>query len=269
MESHPLAENYRPMTEAEFEVLTESIRANGCRNDIWTFEGKILDGRHRFRACQIVGIEPKLKEFKGTYEEAHEFAEIQNGDRRHDAPKTPAIRKSRVAELRAKGMSTRQIADELKIHKTQVLRDLDTVCPPEPDATVSLPEPKESEPQPADEPPLLNDERLREKPKQTTQAAAKPVAPAKPPEKITGRDGKQYPATKPTPARKPEPKEQPKPKCAWADVATQLAQVANVIESMGAIKDDPSEPWKLVESLEAAGRSLLKRATELRKRHGL
>lgn len=64
----------------------------------------------------------------------------------------------------------------------------------------------------------------------------------------------------------PKPK---KTKCPWSDVAAELSRAASALESMGKIQDEVQEPWKLVESLETAGRALLQRSRELRRRYGL
>lgn len=88
---------------------------------------------------------------------------------------------------------------------------------------------------------------------------------------MRGRDGRNYPATKPK-AAKPQKNthqdahnDQSVP---WAEVVTSLNTVA---EQIGRTSDIPEEmkPWQLVESLERTGRSLLQRARELRRRHKL
>jgi len=58
LEFHPLADIFPMMEGAEFAELVEDIRTNGLRNAIMLHEGKILDGRNRYRACLALGIEP-------------------------------------------------------------------------------------------------------------------------------------------------------------------------------------------------------------------
>lgn len=55
---HPAAELFPLMPEAEFEALKEDIRVNGQNDDIVLWDGQLLDGRHRLRACTELGIEP-------------------------------------------------------------------------------------------------------------------------------------------------------------------------------------------------------------------
>jgi len=45
LEHHPLAEIFPEMNGSEFEGLKASIRANGLRQPIVLYEGKVLDGR--------------------------------------------------------------------------------------------------------------------------------------------------------------------------------------------------------------------------------
>src|SRR5919198_5331528 len=48
-----------PLSAEEYEGLKERIKQNGLVPIIINSQGVILDGHHRFRACQELGIEPK------------------------------------------------------------------------------------------------------------------------------------------------------------------------------------------------------------------
>ena len=63
--------------------LTEDIRQHGLREPIWLYEGKILDGRNRYRACQAAGVEPVFSDFNGDYDQAYRFSISLNLHRRH------------------------------------------------------------------------------------------------------------------------------------------------------------------------------------------
>lgn len=62
---HPLANIFPLLEGREFEELTQSIKENGQRDKIILFNGMILDGRNRYRACLALGIEPLFREYEG------------------------------------------------------------------------------------------------------------------------------------------------------------------------------------------------------------
>lgn len=64
-ELHPLAELIPPMSDEEFADLLADVRANGLRSPITLYEEKVLDGRHRLRACEELGIAPATASFDG------------------------------------------------------------------------------------------------------------------------------------------------------------------------------------------------------------
>lgn len=63
---HSLA-NIFPLLEADaFDQLVADIKAHGLREPIWLYEGKILDGRNRYRACVKARIEPSFRDYGGN-----------------------------------------------------------------------------------------------------------------------------------------------------------------------------------------------------------
>jgi ParB-like chromosome segregation protein Spo0J len=62
---HEVANLFPPMSDTDFASLRESIRAIGQSDPIWVWQGKVIDGRHRLRACNELGIEPKICEWDG------------------------------------------------------------------------------------------------------------------------------------------------------------------------------------------------------------
>jgi len=64
MEFHPIANMFPLMGDGELDELSDSIAANGLHQPIVMYEGKILDGRNRYRAwCDFVGEEVTREQF--------------------------------------------------------------------------------------------------------------------------------------------------------------------------------------------------------------
>lgn len=81
METHPAAELFHLLTGKEYEAFKADIAERGLIEPIWLCDGKILDGRNRYRACLDVGIDPQFREYTGDSPTA--FAWSANGSRRH------------------------------------------------------------------------------------------------------------------------------------------------------------------------------------------
>ncbi|MCY4056658.1 MAG: ParB/RepB/Spo0J family partition protein [Gammaproteobacteria bacterium] len=80
---HPLAALFPPMQDDEFLALCESIRLHGQREPVLVWNGRILDGAHRTRACLRLGITPKTEQFKGDADDAQAMVLDLNLHRRH------------------------------------------------------------------------------------------------------------------------------------------------------------------------------------------
>jgi ParB-like nuclease domain len=110
--AHELA-NLLPMTSAsEFANLKADIAANGLLQPIWLFEGRILDGRNRYRACKelrYVFTSKDFREFEGDYAAAEAFVFSSNFQRRQ-LSKTQMNEVIKTMILKYPNESTRQIA---------------------------------------------------------------------------------------------------------------------------------------------------------------
>lgn len=65
---HPLASIWPLMTGYELDRIVADMRENGYRDSegpITTYQGTILDGRNRARACHLAGVEPLVREWNG------------------------------------------------------------------------------------------------------------------------------------------------------------------------------------------------------------
>jgi ParB-like chromosome segregation protein Spo0J len=93
---HPLAETVPSMTDEEYVELVADIRANGLREKITLYQDMILDGRHRYKACNATGRTAVFDTFEGTEAQARAFVISKNYHRRMV---TAAKKRERIAEL--------------------------------------------------------------------------------------------------------------------------------------------------------------------------
>ena len=134
-----LAEKYQvmpPPTDEEYEALKADIAERGVQVPVeYDEDGNILDGSHRVRACQELGITdwPKVVRRGLTEEQKFEHALALNLHRRH---LTREQRRELVVRLRQQGWSLRRIAERLGVHHDTVREDLLGVGNPTP-ATVT------------------------------------------------------------------------------------------------------------------------------------
>lgn len=82
MKQHPLSAAFPAMPEDEFRALVEDVKANGLREPVTVFEHKVLDGWHRWRACQEAGVACKTVQLPVT-KEPMAFVLSRNLHRRH------------------------------------------------------------------------------------------------------------------------------------------------------------------------------------------
>jgi ParB-like chromosome segregation protein Spo0J len=83
MDVHEIATLFPHMSEVDRDHLRASLIQEGQLEDILLFEGKILDGRHRYETCIELGLEPRVREFEGNIAEAFSHSVALNLSRRH------------------------------------------------------------------------------------------------------------------------------------------------------------------------------------------
>jgi hypothetical protein len=81
---HPLCTLFPRLEGVEFAALVADIKANGQREPIVMFEGMVLDGGNRLRACIEAGVKPEFKDFEG--QSIVSFVLSANLHRRHMTP---------------------------------------------------------------------------------------------------------------------------------------------------------------------------------------
>ena len=85
LEPHPFAALFPGLPPEELTQLARDIKERGQLEPIILYKGVILDGRNRYRACQIAGVKPRIEEFdaKATKRSPEEFVLSRNLRRRH------------------------------------------------------------------------------------------------------------------------------------------------------------------------------------------
>lgn len=78
---HTIADIFPLMDGQPLADLTEDVKTHGLREPIWLYEGQILDGRNRYRACLAAGVEPVFVDYNG--DDALGFVVSLNLHRRH------------------------------------------------------------------------------------------------------------------------------------------------------------------------------------------
>src|SRR6516164_4325602 len=118
LEPHPFSKMFPPISEEAFGKLAADIKLHGLRQHIVLYQGKILDGNNRYRACSLAGRKPTFADFTGIDADARNYVISVNIHRRHLSP--DQRRDIIAALLKADpGQSNRQVADAAKAdHKT-------------------------------------------------------------------------------------------------------------------------------------------------------
>jgi hypothetical protein len=65
MKFHPFANVFPLMSAGELAELAADIAGHGQREPIFTYEGQILDGRNRFKACKMAKRKPWFEPWDG------------------------------------------------------------------------------------------------------------------------------------------------------------------------------------------------------------
>jgi hypothetical protein len=124
---HPFADIFPMMDEAALAELAADIKAESQREPIYLWRDQIIDGRNRYAACQIAGVEPVIKriEFPGGEQEALAYVLSRNLKRRHlNAPqRTEVIRRLRLLP-QWRDASNVEIAKQIGVSEATVRRDL-------------------------------------------------------------------------------------------------------------------------------------------------
>jgi len=123
VDDHPLAELFPLMTDAEINEMAEDIKANGQKSKIVLFDGKILDGRNRYRACLLASVEPQFTTYAGKNEVA--FVVSLNLHRRHLTTSQRAVVAAKISEASRNSdhpISQENASKMMKVSKDAVIQ---------------------------------------------------------------------------------------------------------------------------------------------------
>jgi ParB-like chromosome segregation protein Spo0J len=99
LDVHPLADlpGFPEMEPEPFRSFIDDIKYRGQQEPIILYEGKILDGKNRYRACTILGKDPLTREYTG--DDPIGFVLSVNLQRRHLNESQRALIGGRLANL--------------------------------------------------------------------------------------------------------------------------------------------------------------------------
>lgn len=95
---HELSRLLPMMEESDLNELAADISLNGLRAPITLYEGKILDGRNRYKACEMVKVAPRFRDLNGDGDPLA-FIISANITRRHLTESQRAIIAAKLANL--------------------------------------------------------------------------------------------------------------------------------------------------------------------------
>lgn len=126
-EIHELAEAFPPMDGEAFAALVEDIRQNGLLTRITlSADGKILDGRNRYKACLAAEVEPTFEVYNGdgTREDLVGFVISRNFHRRH---LTESQRAMVAARMVREGVTVTLASSQLNVSRESVRKASDVL----------------------------------------------------------------------------------------------------------------------------------------------
>jgi len=110
-EIHEAATMFPTWSEADFALLVEDMKQNGQRLPIVLYDGKVLEGVHRYRACKVLGLKPKTRVVRDI--DPYAYVWSLNGCRR-DLP--PAVKAAIRLRIEKASGEWQRLAEERKAY---------------------------------------------------------------------------------------------------------------------------------------------------------
>ena len=126
LEAHEYANIFPELSDDRLAELAQDIREHGLLDKIDLYEDKILDGRGRYRACRMAGVEPQYEDFKGANPLA--YVASHNLHRRHLTESQRAMVAARLADLQrganqhSEGLPIGRAAELVNVSQRSVAR---------------------------------------------------------------------------------------------------------------------------------------------------
>lgn len=129
-EIHEIANLFPEMSESEFNELKADISRHGQKMPILCYQGKVVDGRHRLRACAELGIVPRYEEVSAANDAEMQTTVVSiNLHRRHLDVSQRALIAARLCNTglganqhTAGAVSQQQLAQDLNISTDSISR---------------------------------------------------------------------------------------------------------------------------------------------------
>lgn len=106
MQQHELSAAFPRMSDGDFDALKTSIEKIGVQNPAVVYDGKIIDGWHRWQACQRLGVECPTVTMP-TDVDPRDYVMAQNKARRHITQAQLAMAATAVYGWRENGENNR------------------------------------------------------------------------------------------------------------------------------------------------------------------
>ena len=109
---HPLSAAFPSMEDDAFKALVEDIRQHGQRDIATLYEGMVVDGWHRYKACEELDIPCRFEKYDG--DDALSFVKSKNQHRRHYNKSQNAIIEVSLCEWAGSG-KPRNLAETARL----------------------------------------------------------------------------------------------------------------------------------------------------------
>lgn len=126
LNAHPIANLFPMMSDAELNDLADDIGRNGQIVPIVIYSDQIVDGRNRWRACEIASVTPWTTEYDGLAGDIPAFIVSANLKRRHLDESQRAMIAAKIANLPHGGDRSKSSNDDLNREQAAKLMNVGT-----------------------------------------------------------------------------------------------------------------------------------------------